>query len=158
MFIAYQVPNVSLSGLPLTIAVAVPFLNMTKQFAGQIGQISQQINAVVMGLAGAERLFELMDEEPEHDEGYVTLVNTKMQNGELVETTKRTGRWAWKWPHHDGTVELVPLEGDVRLYDVDFGYKPGHTVLRTTSRSGRSRARRSPSWARRAPARPPSRT
>ena len=133
VFIAYQVPNVSLSGLPLTIAVAVPFLNMTKQFAGQIGQISQQINAVVMGLAGAERLFELMDEEPEHDEGYVTLVNTKMQNGELVETTKRTGRWAWKWPHHDGTVELVPLEGDVRLYDVDFGYKPGHTVLHDIS-------------------------
>ncbi|MBM6687703.1 ABC transporter ATP-binding protein [Collinsella tanakaei] len=135
IFIAFGTPNVSVSGLAFSVAVTVPFLNMTKQFAGQIGQISQQINAVVMGLAGAERIFELMDEEPEHDEGYVTLVNTKMENGQLVEveTGKHTGRWAWKHPHHDGTVELVPLEGDVRLSHVDFGYKPGHTVLHDVS-------------------------
>ena len=135
VFIELGVPNLSVSGLAFSIAVTVPFLNMTKQFAGQIGQISQQINAVVMGLAGAERIFELMDEEPEHDEGYVTLVNTKMENGQLVEveTGKHTGRWAWKHPHHDGTVELVPLEGDVRLSHVDFGYKPGHTVLHDVS-------------------------
>ncbi|WP_291290051.1 ABC transporter ATP-binding protein [Enorma sp.] len=133
VFIELGVPNLSISGLAFSIAVTVPFLNMTKQFAGQIGQISQQINAVVMGLAGAERLFELLDEEPEADEGYVTLVNTRMQDGELVECDKRTGRWAWKWPHHDGTVELVPLQGDVRLNHVDFGYEPGHTVLHDVS-------------------------
>ncbi|WP_418722392.1 ABC transporter ATP-binding protein [Enorma sp.] len=133
VFIELGVPNLSISGLAFSIAVTVPFLNMTKQFAGQIGQISQQINAVVMGLAGAERLFELLDEEPEADEGYVTLVNTRMQDGELVECDKRTGRWAWKWPHHDGSVELVPLQGDVRLNHVDFGYEPGHTVLHDVS-------------------------
>ena len=133
VFIELGVPNLSISGLAFSIAVTVPFLNMTKQFAGQIGQISQQINAVVMGLAGAERLFELLDEEPEADEGYVTLVNTRMQDGELVECDKRTGRWAWKWPHHDGSVELVPLQGDVRLNHVDFGYEPGHTVLQDVS-------------------------
>ena len=134
VFIELGVPNLSISGLGFSIAVTVPFLNMTRQFSGQIGQISQQINSVVMGLAGAERLFELMDEEPEHDEGYVTLVNTKMENGELVETTDtKSGRWAWKHPHHDGTTTLVPLRGDVRLNHVDFGYKPGHTVLHDVS-------------------------
>ncbi len=133
IFIAFNVPNVSFSGLAFSVAVTVPFLNMTKQFAGQIGQISQQINAVVMGLAGAERLFELMDEELEQDSGYVTLVNTRMQDGELVESDKRTGRWAWKRLGEDGKVTLVPLKGDVRLYNVDFGYKPGHTVLHDIS-------------------------
>ena len=135
IFIALGTPNVSVSGLAFSVAVTVPFLNMTKQFAGQIGQISQQINAVVMGLAGAERIFELLDEEPETDEGYVTLVNTKIENGELVEVpaSQHTGRWAWKHPHHDGTVELVPLKGDVRLNHVDFGYEPGHTVLHDVS-------------------------
>ncbi len=133
VFIELGVPNLSVSGLAFSIAVTVPFLNMTKQFAGQIGQISQQINAVVMGLAGAERLFELLDEEPEQDEGYVTLVNTKMVNGELVECQEHSGRWAWKHPHADGTTTLTPLEGDVRLNDVDFGYTPGHTVLHDIS-------------------------
>ncbi|WP_455139940.1 ABC transporter ATP-binding protein [Thermophilibacter sp.] len=130
VFIELGVPNVSISGLGFSIAVTVPFLNMTKQFAGQIGQISQQINSVVMGLAGAERIFELMDEQPEQDEGYVTLVNVrKAKDGTLSECEERTGEWAWKHPHHDGTVELVPLRGDVRLFDVDFAYRPGHTVL-----------------------------
>lgn len=134
IFIEANIPNLSVSGLAFSIAVTVPFLNMTKQFAGQIGQISQQINSVVMGLAGAERIFELMDEQPEHDEGYVTLVNTKYVNGELVETDdKMSGQWAWKWPHHEGGTELVPLMGDVRLNHVDFGYKPGHTVLHDVS-------------------------
>ena len=130
VFLVVGTPNPSISGLPLTIAVAVPFLNMTKQFANQIGQISNQVNSVVMGLAGAERIFELMDEEPEHDEGYVTLVNVRRgADGQLEECAERTGEWAWKHPHHSGTVELVPLRGDVRLFDVDFAYRRGHTVL-----------------------------
>ena len=134
IFIAVGAPNPSISGLGFSIAVTVPFLNMTRQFAGQIGQISQQINAVVMGLAGAERLFELMDDQTEEDEGYVTLVNAQRGEGdELVESSARTNIWAWKHPHRDGTVELVPLKGDVRLSHVDFGYKPGHTVLHDVS-------------------------
>ncbi len=91
LLLALGVPNVSLSGMALSIAVVVPFLNMTKQFCGQIGQISQQINAVVMGLAGADRIFALIDEQPEEDEGYVTLVNLGVEGGELVESEKRTG-------------------------------------------------------------------
>ena len=134
VFIELNVPNLSISGLGFSIAVTVPFLNMTKQFSGQIGQISQQINSVVMGLAGAERIFELMDEEPEHDEGYVTLVRVREDaDGRLEECDERTGEWAWKHPHHDGTTELVPLRGDVRLFDVDFAYKPGHTVLHSVT-------------------------
>ncbi|MDY2778154.1 MAG: ABC transporter ATP-binding protein [Collinsella sp.] len=135
IFISAGIPNPSISGLPLTIAVAVPFLNMTKQFTAQIGQISNQINFVVMGLAGAKRIFELLDEEPEQDEGYVTLVNAKRnwETGELEEADHRTGTWAWRHPHEDGSVEYVPLVGDVRLEHVDFGYKPGHTVLHDVS-------------------------
>ncbi|WP_239471870.1 ABC transporter ATP-binding protein [Olsenella profusa] len=130
VFIETGASNLSLSGLGFSIAVTVPFLNMTKQFSGQIGQISQQINSVVMGLAGAERIFELMDEQPETDEGYVTLVRVrKDRDGKLEECEERTGEWAWKHPHHDGTTELVPLKGDVRLFDVDFAYRKGHTVL-----------------------------
>ncbi|WP_293674079.1 ABC transporter ATP-binding protein [uncultured Parolsenella sp.] len=129
LLLALGVPNVSLSGMALSIAVVVPFLNMTKQFCGQIGQISQQINAVVMGLAGADRIFALIDEQPEEDEGYVTLVNLGVEGGELVESEKRTGLWGWKHPHHDGTTTYTPLRGDVRMEDVDFGYTPNHQVL-----------------------------
>ena len=130
LLLALGVPNLSLSGMTLSIAVVVPFLNMTKQFCGQIGQISQQINFVVMGLAGAERIFELIDEEPEADEGYVTLVNTKYdEHGNLVECPERTTDWAWKHPHHDGTVTYTPLAGDVRMEHVDFGYTDDHQVL-----------------------------
>lgn len=121
--------NVSLSGMALNISIVVPFLNMTKQFTGQIGQISQQINSVVMGLAGASRIFGLLDEEPEFDEGYVTLVNAKEENGELVETTERTEMWAWKHPHEDGTVTYTRLEGDVEMHDVDFAYNPNKMIL-----------------------------
>lgn len=136
IFLALDVPNLSLSGLPLSIAVVVPFLNMTKQFCGQIGQVSQQINAVVMGLAGADRIFELLDQEPEVDEGYVTLVNARVNpdTWELEEASERTGMWAWKHPHRaDGTVTYVPLRGDVRMVDVDFGYTPDHEVLHGVS-------------------------
>ena len=129
LLLALGVPNVSLSGMALSIAVVVPFLNMTKQFCDQIGQISQQINAVVMGLAGADRIFALIDEQPEEDEGYVTLVNLGVEGGELVESEKRTGLWGWKHPHHDGTTTYTPLRGDVRMEDVDFGYTPNHQVL-----------------------------
>ncbi len=125
-----RVPNVSISGIPIGISIVVPFLNMTKQFVGNISQVSNQINPVVMGLAGAARIFELMDELPEEDEGYVTLVRAKEENGQIVECAERTGMWAWKHPHQaDGTVTYTKLEGDVRLFDVDFGYVENKTVL-----------------------------
>ena len=135
IFLALGVSNLSISGTALSIAVVVPFLNMTKQFCGQIGQISMQINAVVMGLAGADRIFELLDEEPEEDEGYVTLVNAERDRttGQFVETDKHTGLWAWKYPHHDGTLTYEELRGDVRMDHVDFGYTPDHEVLHDVS-------------------------
>ena len=124
------VPNVSISGLALSISIVVPFLNMTKQSAGSIMQVSQQINAVVMGLAGAQRIFTLLDEKPEEDNGYVTLVNAKENaDGSMSECAERTNVWAWKHPHSDGTVTYTRLRGDVRLFDVDFGYTPNKTVL-----------------------------
>lgn len=125
-----NVTNVSLSGMAISISVIVPFLNMTKQFAGSIGQVSHQINSVVMGLAGAERIFSLVDLESEVDDGYVTLVNAKEENGQLVECEERTGIWAWKHPHQaDGTVTYTKLCGNVVLDDVDFAYEEGKTVL-----------------------------
>jgi len=123
--------NVSFSGLALTVAVAVPFLNMTKQFTGAVNQVSHQINAVIMGLAGASRIFELMDEGDEVDDGYVTLVNAKYVDGQLTECSERTGIWAWKHPHKDdNTVTYELLRGDVRFSEVDFEYEPGKPVLK----------------------------
>ena len=123
-------PNVSISGMAMGISIVVPFLNMTKQFCGNINQVSNQINAVVMALAGADRIFELIDQKPEEDEGYITLVNVKEENGELVECKERTGMWAWKHPHKaEGTVTYERLMGDVRMENVDFGYEPDKTVL-----------------------------
>lgn len=123
-------PNLSFSGLAFSISIAVPFLNMTKQFAGSITQVSQQINAVVMGLAGAERIFALCDQQPEEDDGYVTLVNVKEEDGNLVECKERTHLWAWKHPHSaDGSVSYTKLMGRVELFDVDFGYTSEKTVL-----------------------------
>ena len=134
LLLACGAPNLSLSGKALSISIAVPFLNMTKQFVGNINQVSHQINAVVMGLAGAERIFELMDEQPEQDEGYVTLVNAREKNGSLVECPERTGIWAWKHPHQaDGSVTYTRLTGDVRMFDVDFAYEEGKTVLHDVS-------------------------
>ncbi|MDY5272275.1 ABC transporter ATP-binding protein [Tractidigestivibacter sp.] len=128
--LAAGAPNPAISGMALSIDIVVPFLNLTKRFAGSIGQVSQQINFVVMGLAGAERIFALIDEQPEADEGYVMLVNVrKNAEGELEECDECTESWAWKHPHHDGTVTYTPLAGDMRLFDVDFGYTPDHTVL-----------------------------
>lgn len=123
-------PNISISGMAISISVVVPFLNMTKQFTGNIGQVSHQINAVVMGLAGTERIFELIDLEPEVDDGYVTLVNAKEENGFITECTERTGMWAWKHPHQaDGSVTYTKLTGDIVIDDVDFGYDENKTVL-----------------------------
>lgn len=130
----YNAPNVSISGMALSISIVVPFLNMTKQFAGAIGQVSNQVNMVVMGLAGAHRIFELLDEEVETDDGYVTLVNAReKEDGTLEEYPERTNVWAWKHPHHDGTVTYTRLQGDVRFFDVDFAYVPGKTVLHNVS-------------------------
>lgn len=130
VLIIANAPNLSLSGQAISVAVVVPFLNMTRQFTMSISQVSQQINSVVMAMAGTERIFELMDEKPETDDGYVTLVNANIdENGNITEGEKRTGVWAWRHPHHDGTVTYTRLMGDVRLFDVDFGYVPDKIVL-----------------------------
>ena len=130
LFLLTDAKNVSISGMAFELSIVIPFLNMTKQFSGNINQFSQQINAVVMGLAGAERIFSLMDEPAETDDGYVKLVNAEIdENGNITETNKRTGVWAWKHPHHDGTVTYTKLMGDVRLNDVDFGYNEEKIVL-----------------------------
>ena len=134
LLLLLDVPNLSLSGLPLSISIVIPFLNMTKQFTGNVNQLSQQINSIVMGLAGAERVFEVMDAAAETDEGYVTLVNAKKdENGSIVETDERTGMWAWKHPHGDGTITYTELKGDVRMVNVDFGYEEGKEVLHDVS-------------------------
>lgn len=137
LFIELEVPNLSISGLPFSIAVVVPFLGMSRQFAGNIQQISPQINSIVLGLAGAERVFELMDEESETDEGYVELVNAKKVNGEIVECKEKTNMWAWKHPHHDGTLTYTELKGDVRFYDVDFAYNPDKQILHNITLYGK---------------------
>lgn len=129
ILLLFNAPNLSISGLAFSISIAVPFLNMTRQFCGSVTQISNQINMVVMGLAGAGRIFQLIDEKPEEDEGYVTLVNATEKDGKLVPCEARTNTWAWKHPHQDGTTTYTKLEGDVRFYDVDFSYDGKHTVL-----------------------------
>ena len=134
LFLLSGVPNISISGLGFSISIIIPFLNMTKQFTGNINQLSQQINSIVMGLAGAERIFALMDETPETDDGYVTLVNANIApDGTITETDKHTGCWAWKHPHGDGTLTYTVLQGDVQMNDVDFGYVEGKTVLHNVS-------------------------
>ncbi len=123
-------PNVSISGLGFGISIVVPFLNMTKQFTGNVSQVSNQLNAVIMGLAGADRIFSLIDEKPEEDNGYVTLVNARQKaDGSLEECEERTNVWAWKHPHSDGTTTYTRLAGDVRMFNVDFAYEPGKVVL-----------------------------
>ena len=121
--------NIGFFGYPMGISIVVPFLNMTKQFTGNVNQVSNQINSIIMGLAGAKRVFTLIDEEPELDEGYVTLVNAKLENGEIVETSERTGMWAWRHPHQDGTITYTELKGDVQMFNVDFGYTDDKIVL-----------------------------
>lgn len=113
----------------MTLGAIASFLQLSKTFNMPISQVAQQLNSVIMALAGAERIFELMDEDAEVDDGYVTLVNAKYDGDRLTETAERTGIWAWKHPHHDGTVTYTQLQGDVRFYDVDFSYDGEKDVL-----------------------------
>ena len=131
LLIAFNAPNVAISGMPFGIDIMVPFLNMSKQFMGNINQLTMQMNAIVMAGAGAQRIFDLLDTEPETDDGYVTLVNANIaEDGTITESDHKTGRWAWKHPHKaDGTITYTELKGDVLLDDVDFEYVPGKQVL-----------------------------
>ncbi len=130
IFVSSGIKNIGISGMDFSIALVVPFLGMTRMFCGQIGQISMQINAVVAGLAGCERIYRVMDEEPEADNGYVHLVNVKEEGGELVETDENTRVWAWKHPHKDlGTITYTPLKGDIVLDGVDFSYDGVKQIL-----------------------------
>ena len=133
-----NIPNLSFQNLfetgsmlaPLKIAVVASFLGMTKQFTGNVSQVSQQINAIVMAAAGASRVFELIDQQPEEDNGHVTLIRaSEAADGTLTESAVRTGIWAWKCPQEDGSSKLVKLCGDVRFFDVDFAYDPEKPVL-----------------------------
>lgn len=124
------IQNLSLSGIhALTIGTIVSFLTLSRAFINPIGQVSMQFNMVVMALAGASRIFDLMDEKSEQDGGYVSLVNTKTENGEIRECEEHTETWAWKHPHGDGNITYTPLQGDIRLFDVDFGYEKNKPVL-----------------------------
>ena len=125
-----DVTNLSISGATFGISIVVPFLNMTKQFTGNIGGLSSQINSVAMAMAGASRIFDLIDQEPEIDEGKVTLVKAVQKAGKLEEVDYHSGVWAWKIPNTDGSFELVKLEGEVIFKDVDFGYSPDKPVLK----------------------------
>ena len=121
-----------------TLGTVVAFLSLNKGFNMPISQVSMQANSIIMALAGAERIFKMMDEESETDEGYVTLVNAKYDRDDnLVEATERTGIWAWKHPHHDGTTTYHKLEGNITFTDVDFGYVPEKTVLHDINLYGR---------------------
>ncbi|MBR0189780.1 MAG: ABC transporter ATP-binding protein [Clostridia bacterium] len=136
---ALEVPNLSITGLSYGtvefIIVIMAFLPVSRQFTGNVSQSSQQINSIVMGLAGASRIFDILDETPETDDGYVTLVNYKTdENGNIVETAERTGLWAWKHPHKaDGSITYTPLKGDIQMFNVDFGYVPEKIVLHDVS-------------------------
>lgn len=135
-----KVPNIGISSLVagsvgvLTIDVMIPFLNMSRQFTGNVNQLAQQINSVAMAVAGAQRIFSLIDEAAEADDGYVMLVDVNVdKDGNITESDRHTGKWAWKHPHHDGTTTYTLLEGDVRMFDVDFAYEEGKTVLHNVS-------------------------
>lgn len=138
ILVSFNVRNLDITGWSVGVistTVIAMFLNMSRQFSLNIGQVSMQINSVVMGLAGAGRIFELLDEKPETDEGYVTLVNANIaEDGTITESAERTGKWAWRHPHQaDGTVTYTELKGDIRLFDVDFGYVPEKIVLHNVS-------------------------
>lgn len=117
----------------VTLGIVVAFVNLSKSFSMPIMQLSQQINSIIMAVAGAKRIFELMDEKAEVDEGYVTLVNAEIDENGIRETDKYTGRWAWKHKHHDGRLEYIELKGHIELFDVDFGYDENKLVLHDVS-------------------------
>ena len=125
------ITNLSLMGGfgTLTLGAITAFLTLSRNFMRPISQVMQQVNFIAMAMAGAERIFSLLDETPEADEGYVTLVNAREENGKLVESDKRTGIWAWKHPHQDGSVTYTRLTGNVEMTDVDFAYEEGKPVL-----------------------------
>ena len=117
----------------ISVGLIVSFLQLSKTFIRPITQVSQQLNSVIMALAGAKRIFELMDEEPEKDDGYVTLVNAKYVDGKLVETEEKTEIWAWKYPHKDGRLEYIEVKGHIEMENVDFGYEENKLVLHDIS-------------------------
>ena len=117
----------------ITLGVIVAFVNLSKNFTMPITQLSQQINSIIMAIAGAKRIFELMDEEPEVDEGYVTLVNAEINGDQIKEVSYYTGKWAWKHPHHDGTLTYTELKGHIELFNVDFGYEKDKLILHDVS-------------------------
>ena len=126
--------NLGLTGAgTMTLGMLAAFLTLSHNFTGPVSQISNQFNSIVTALAGASRIFAFMDEKPEKDDGYVTLVNAREENGVITETGERTGMWAWKHPHQDGTVTYTKLEGRVVLDGVDFGYVPEKQVLHDIS-------------------------
>ena len=117
----------------VTVGIIASFLQLSKSFTMPISQVSQQMSSIIMALAGAERIFKLIDEEPEQDNGYVTLVNAKYVDGVLTEVPEKTGMWAWKHPHKDGTLTYEEVKGHVEFFDVDFGYEPDKIVLHDVS-------------------------
>lgn len=125
--------KINIGFIPLTSGVLVSFILFTRTFINPIAQSSQQMNAIAMGLAGATRIFEVLDLKPEVDEGYVTLIHGVKEGDEYVESNSKDSIWVWRHPHEDGTVSFVPLKGDVRFYDVDFAYKPDKVVLHNVS-------------------------
>jgi ATP-binding cassette subfamily B protein len=126
-----SIPNWRLTGSEaMTVGTIISFITLSRSFVNPIGQISMQFNTVVQALAGASRIFEVMDEESEHDTGVVTLVHATKENGELTECCDRTDVWAWKIPQEDGSFSYTELKGDIRFYDVNFSYVPGKPVLR----------------------------
>ena len=135
------IPNLSIQNLvtlgtiaaPLSISAVASYLGMCKQFTANVSQVSQQMNAVAMAVAGAGRIFDLLDQQPESDEGTVTLTRCREENGTIVPCAERTGKWAWQHQKDDGTMEYRLLQGDVRFFDVDFGYVPDKTVLHNVS-------------------------
>ena len=134
VMVAFVGGVLALSGASMiSVGQIATFMLLSKNFSMPVSQVSQQLNSIAMALAGAERIFNLMDEDTEFDEGYVTLVNAEYVNGEIKETAKRTGVWAWKHPHNDGTVTYTKLEGKVTLDDVDFGYTDEKMVLHNIS-------------------------
>lgn len=124
------VTNLTLAGTNvLTLGTIASFLQLSRSLIMPLNQVSQQLSSIIMALAGAGRIFSLMDEESERDDGYVTLVNARYEKGQLTETSEHTSLWAWKHPHSDGTLTYTELKGDVQLHDVDFGYEENKTVL-----------------------------